>query len=260
MPLKVSEIIKLIEADGWYLAATRGSHRQDKHPTKPGARRAGRQPFGKNGGLKRENGVHGPTEQYHHPTAARRLRREDRRHRRRRGDARQLPRIRLLGDLRARAPRRQGRAEARAAPDPLPDERDGAAARSRSCQERTGGRRRDGPAAPARRQCDLRRARPDGAAVGDAPPADRRARQLRLAGRRRRPRGDALHGGADGARGHGNGRLRSTRTPSTSGRTTTARKPNRMSSRPPSRTCSSTVPRASRSGWPPTWRRTTSAR
>ena len=36
MPLKASEIIKLIEADGWYLAATRGSHRQYKHLAKPG--------------------------------------------------------------------------------------------------------------------------------------------------------------------------------------------------------------------------------
>jgi predicted RNA binding protein YcfA (HicA-like mRNA interferase family) len=36
VPLKVSEIIKLIEADGWYLIATRGSHRQYKHPAKPG--------------------------------------------------------------------------------------------------------------------------------------------------------------------------------------------------------------------------------
>lgn len=36
MPVKVSEMIKLIEADGWYLVATRGSHRQYKHPTKPG--------------------------------------------------------------------------------------------------------------------------------------------------------------------------------------------------------------------------------
>jgi predicted RNA binding protein YcfA (HicA-like mRNA interferase family) len=36
VPLKVSEIIKLIEADGWCLVATRGSHRQYKHPTKPG--------------------------------------------------------------------------------------------------------------------------------------------------------------------------------------------------------------------------------
>jgi predicted RNA binding protein YcfA (HicA-like mRNA interferase family) len=32
----VREIIKLIEADGWYLARQRSSHRQFKHPTKPG--------------------------------------------------------------------------------------------------------------------------------------------------------------------------------------------------------------------------------
>jgi predicted RNA binding protein YcfA (HicA-like mRNA interferase family) len=36
VPLKVSEIIKMIEADGWYLVATRGSHRQYKHLVKPG--------------------------------------------------------------------------------------------------------------------------------------------------------------------------------------------------------------------------------
>ncbi len=36
MPLKVSEIIKLIETDGWYPAATGGSHRQYKHPSRPG--------------------------------------------------------------------------------------------------------------------------------------------------------------------------------------------------------------------------------
>ena len=36
MPLNVSEIIKMIEADGWYLVATRGSHRQYKHPRQPG--------------------------------------------------------------------------------------------------------------------------------------------------------------------------------------------------------------------------------
>lgn len=36
MPKKVGEIIKAIEADGWYLVVTRGSHRQFKHPTKPG--------------------------------------------------------------------------------------------------------------------------------------------------------------------------------------------------------------------------------
>ena len=34
--MKVREAIGLIEADGWYLVATRGSHRQYKHPSKPG--------------------------------------------------------------------------------------------------------------------------------------------------------------------------------------------------------------------------------
>jgi predicted RNA binding protein YcfA (HicA-like mRNA interferase family) len=36
MPLKVSEILRILEDDGWYLVTTRGSHRQFKHPTKPG--------------------------------------------------------------------------------------------------------------------------------------------------------------------------------------------------------------------------------
>lgn len=36
MPIKVRDIIKKIEADGWYLARTRGSHRQYKHATKLG--------------------------------------------------------------------------------------------------------------------------------------------------------------------------------------------------------------------------------
>jgi len=36
MPLKISEILKIIEADGWYLVKTTGSHRQFKHPDKPG--------------------------------------------------------------------------------------------------------------------------------------------------------------------------------------------------------------------------------
>jgi predicted RNA binding protein YcfA (HicA-like mRNA interferase family) len=34
--MKVREAIRLIEADGWYLVATRGSHRQYKHREKPG--------------------------------------------------------------------------------------------------------------------------------------------------------------------------------------------------------------------------------
>ena len=36
MPIKVRDIIKQIETDGWYLARTRGSHRQYKHSTKSG--------------------------------------------------------------------------------------------------------------------------------------------------------------------------------------------------------------------------------
>ncbi|WP_106831154.1 type II toxin-antitoxin system HicA family toxin [Parabacteroides pacaensis] len=34
--LKVFEVIKMLEADGWYLHTTKGSHRQFKHPTKKG--------------------------------------------------------------------------------------------------------------------------------------------------------------------------------------------------------------------------------
>jgi len=34
--MKVREIIKIIENDGWYLKRTKGSHRQFKHPTRSG--------------------------------------------------------------------------------------------------------------------------------------------------------------------------------------------------------------------------------
>jgi predicted RNA binding protein YcfA (HicA-like mRNA interferase family) len=34
--VKVKEVIKLLEQDGWYLARTRGSHRQFKHANKFG--------------------------------------------------------------------------------------------------------------------------------------------------------------------------------------------------------------------------------
>lgn len=34
--MKVKNLIKRIEADGWVQARQRGSHRQFKHPTKPG--------------------------------------------------------------------------------------------------------------------------------------------------------------------------------------------------------------------------------
>ena len=36
MPLKVGEIIKIIQADGWFLDHVKGSHRQFYHPVKPG--------------------------------------------------------------------------------------------------------------------------------------------------------------------------------------------------------------------------------
>jgi predicted RNA binding protein YcfA (HicA-like mRNA interferase family) len=34
--VKVREVIRMLEDDGWILVITKGSHRQFKHPTKPG--------------------------------------------------------------------------------------------------------------------------------------------------------------------------------------------------------------------------------
>ena len=34
--MKVRDVLKLVERDGWFLARTRGSHRQFKHADKPG--------------------------------------------------------------------------------------------------------------------------------------------------------------------------------------------------------------------------------
>ena len=34
--MKVKEVIKVIEKEGWYLVRTRGSHRQFHHPDKSG--------------------------------------------------------------------------------------------------------------------------------------------------------------------------------------------------------------------------------
>ncbi len=34
--MKVREILKIIQDDGWYLARTKGSHHQFKHPVKKG--------------------------------------------------------------------------------------------------------------------------------------------------------------------------------------------------------------------------------
>jgi predicted RNA binding protein YcfA (HicA-like mRNA interferase family) len=34
--MKVSDVLKMIRNDGWYQVAQRGSHRQFKHPSRPG--------------------------------------------------------------------------------------------------------------------------------------------------------------------------------------------------------------------------------
>ncbi len=34
--MKIKEILKLLESDGWFQVAQRGSHRQFKHKEKPG--------------------------------------------------------------------------------------------------------------------------------------------------------------------------------------------------------------------------------
>ena len=36
VPMKVSEIVRLLEQDGWTVKRTAGSHRHFTHPTKPG--------------------------------------------------------------------------------------------------------------------------------------------------------------------------------------------------------------------------------
>ena len=87
----------------------------------------------------------------------------------------------------------------------LHDERMRLLPRPRPREERARRRRGDGPAAPPRRRCHLRRPGPDGAALVDAAADGRRPRQLRLA--RRLARGDALHRVPDGAAGGGDDRL-----------------------------------------------------
>jgi len=34
--MKVRDVLRMLDDDGWYLVATRGSHRQFKHSAKPG--------------------------------------------------------------------------------------------------------------------------------------------------------------------------------------------------------------------------------
>jgi len=35
--MKIRDVVKLIEKHGWYLDRTKGSHRQFRHPERPGA-------------------------------------------------------------------------------------------------------------------------------------------------------------------------------------------------------------------------------
>lgn len=34
--MKIRDVLRLLDNDGWRIVATRGSHRQLKHPSKPG--------------------------------------------------------------------------------------------------------------------------------------------------------------------------------------------------------------------------------
>jgi len=34
--MKFAEVLTKLKAEGWYIVATRGSHQQFKHPTRPG--------------------------------------------------------------------------------------------------------------------------------------------------------------------------------------------------------------------------------
>ena len=34
--MKVADVLRMLNDDGWLVVATRGSHRQFKHPSKPG--------------------------------------------------------------------------------------------------------------------------------------------------------------------------------------------------------------------------------
>jgi predicted RNA binding protein YcfA (HicA-like mRNA interferase family) len=36
MPPKIRDVLRRLQEDGWYLDRTKGSHRQFRHPVKPG--------------------------------------------------------------------------------------------------------------------------------------------------------------------------------------------------------------------------------
>ncbi len=132
----------------------------------------------------------------------------------RRRDEDLLSRLRDERDRRPRAARRARRAEA--GPPPHPLRLPGRRLRPRPALSQVGQdrRRRDGQLPSARRQRDLRRARPDDPGLVDAGAADRRPGQFRLDGPRSAGldalhRGAARQGGDDPARGsrQGHGRF-----------------------------------------------------
>ena len=60
--MKVREVVRLLEADGWVLVTTEGSHRQFKHPTKAGrvtvsGNMGDDMPKGTLGSVKRQSGM-----------------------------------------------------------------------------------------------------------------------------------------------------------------------------------------------------------
>jgi predicted RNA binding protein YcfA (HicA-like mRNA interferase family) len=63
--VKVREVIRLLEADGWVLVTTKGSHRQFKHPVRPGrvtisGQLGDEMPKGTFASVKRQAGWKGP--------------------------------------------------------------------------------------------------------------------------------------------------------------------------------------------------------
>ena len=181
-------------------------------------------------------------------------------HRDPRGDGALLPRVLDVGHRLEGPPRRAGRTEAGPPPDPLLHVRPAAAARPTPHQVRQGGRGRDGLVPPARRLLHLRGPGPHGPGVLHAPPAGRRARQLRRHRARTRDRRPCGTRSAGWARWPSSSWPASTRRRSTSPPTTTPPPKSRRSCRPGSPTSWSTGRRASPWGWPPTSRPTTWAR
>ena len=170
-----------------------------------------------------------------------------------------LPRLLDVGDHLARAARRARRAEAVAAPHSLRDERPRRDAEPQAPQVRQDRRRNDGQLPSARRPGDLSRRSSTWPSRGRCASDwwTGRGTSARSKATRRRPCGTPRRGWRTSARCS----WRTwTRTRWISSRTTTKPAPSRRSFPPRSRTCSSTAAPASPSAWPPTCRRTTSAK